>query len=198
MSTSFRRVALQRAARIFDLAVLNLTFLAAFAISSDSYTWLSFQQVLVLRIKVVNVLLFGGYLALCSAIMSRCGFYLTHRMSLWSRRLREILIATALITAAIWALRWPFNLQFATDKFLLIFWLLSFAALVLSHAVGQQILYYFRIRGRNLRSIVIVGESPDAAALADRIEKEPTLGYRVVRIIDVKEDVTNGRVASRM
>ena len=84
MSTSFRRVALQRAARIFDLAVLNLTFLAAFAISSDSYTWLSFQQVLVLRIKVVNVLLFGGYLALCSAIMSRCGFYLTHRLSRWT------------------------------------------------------------------------------------------------------------------
>jgi FlaA1/EpsC-like NDP-sugar epimerase len=198
MATNFRRAALQRAAKIFDLALLNLTFLAAFAISSDSYTWLSFAEVLVLRIKVVNILLFGGYLAFCSTVMSRCGFYLTHRLSRRTRRLRETLIATTLITMAIWAFRWPFDLKFASDQFLLVFWLLSFAALALSHAMGQELLYFFRLRGRNLRSIVIVGENPDAEALAERIEKEPTLGYRVVQIIDAKEDRTDGRVASRI
>jgi hypothetical protein len=44
-----------------------------------------------------------------------------------------------------------------------------------------------RRRGRNLRSIVVVGEGLEAAALADRVEKEPALGYRVVRVIDAKE-----------
>jgi FlaA1/EpsC-like NDP-sugar epimerase len=184
---NFQRIALLRAVKLFDLAVLSVAFLAAFAVSSGSYTWLTFEQLLVLRIKLVNFFLFGAYLAFCSAIMSHCGFYLTHRLSPRTRHLREIVIATTLMTIAIWVLRWPFQLEFATNKFLIVFWLLTCAALALSHGIGQQVLYYFRLRGRNLRNVVIVGEGGDAIALADRIEKETTLGYRVVRVINAKE-----------
>jgi FlaA1/EpsC-like NDP-sugar epimerase len=53
--------------------------------------------------------------------------------------------------------------------------------------LGQHLLHRLRLRGRNLRSLVIVGEGSDAAALADRIEKEPALGYRVIQIIDARE-----------
>jgi len=52
--------------------------------------------------------------------------------------------------------------------------------------VGQQLLYYARLHGRNLRSIIVVGEGSNAAALGDRIEQEPTLGYRLARIIDAE------------
>jgi FlaA1/EpsC-like NDP-sugar epimerase len=187
MSQSFRRIALLRAAKLFDVGLVSVTFVGAFAISSGSYTWLSFEEVLVLRIKVVNFFMFGGYLALCSAIMSYCGFYLTHRLSPRTRHLREIFIATTLITVFIWVLKWPFHLQFATNKFFLVFWLLTCPAFVLCHGIGQQFLYGFRSRGRNLRNLVIVGEGTDATALADRIEKQSTLGYRVVRVINAKE-----------
>ena len=78
-------------------------------------------------------------------------------------------------------------MDFADKTFFMAFWLLTFTVLILTRLIGQQLLYYARLRGRNLRSIVIVGEGPEAATLADRIEKEPTLGYRVVRIIDAKE-----------
>ncbi len=84
-------------------------------------------------------------------------------------------------------LRWPLQLDFATNEFLLVFWVLTFAIFVVARMVGQRLLSYIRTRGKNLRSIVIVGEGSDASALADRIEKEPTLGYRVVQIIDAKE-----------
>jgi FlaA1/EpsC-like NDP-sugar epimerase len=187
MPQNFRRIALVRAAKLFDLVVATVTFAAAFAISSGTYTWLSFEQVLLLRIKLVNIFMFGGYLALCAVIMSYCGFYLNHRLSPRSRHLREIFIATTLITLVMWVLRWPFELDFATNEFLPIFWLLTCAALVLSHGIGQQLLYCFRLRGRNLRNIVIVGEGKDASALAERIEKETTLGYKVVRIINAEE-----------
>jgi FlaA1/EpsC-like NDP-sugar epimerase len=191
-------VALQRAARIFDLVLVSITSIAAFAASSGSHTWLSFEEVLVLRIKVVNVFMFAGYLGLCSAIMSYCGFYLTHRLSPRTRHLREIFMATSLITVGIWVLRSPFNLEFASNAFLVVFWVLTSVTFVLAHGIGQQLLYYFRLRGRNLRSIVIVGENPDAAALGERIAKEPALGYRVVKIIDAKEELIDGRIAGRM
>jgi FlaA1/EpsC-like NDP-sugar epimerase len=185
MSSNFWGIALLRAARVFDLAAVSLTFLVAFAIASGSFTWPSFAEVLLLRIKVINILIFGSYLTFCSLIFSSCGFYLSHRMSPWGRRVRETLLATTLITAVLLVL--PLRMQFATESFFIAFWLLTFTVLILIRLIEQRLLFYARSHGRNLRSIVIVGEGSEAMALADRIEKEPTLGYRVVRIIDAKE-----------
>jgi FlaA1/EpsC-like NDP-sugar epimerase len=184
MSPKFWRIALLRAARLFDLTAVSLAFLAAFAIASGSFTWPSFAEVLFLRIKVINILIFGSYLMLCSLIFSRCGFYLSHRMSPWGRRVRETLLATTLITGVLLVL--PLGMQFATESFFIAFWFLTLTALILTRLIEQHLLYYARSHGRNLRSIIIVGEGSEATALADHIEKEPTLGYRVVRIIDAK------------
>jgi FlaA1/EpsC-like NDP-sugar epimerase len=185
MAPSFQRIALLRAARLFDLAVVSLTFLAAFAAASGSFTWPSFTEVLVLRIKIVNMFVFGSYLTICSAIFTLCGFYLSHRMSRWCRRVRETLLATTLITAVLLVL--PFRMEFATKYFFATFWLLTFTGLMLGRFLGQHLLYFVRSRGRNLRNLVIVGEGIDARTLADRIEKETTLGYRVVRVINAEE-----------
>jgi FlaA1/EpsC-like NDP-sugar epimerase len=78
-------------------------------------------------------------------------------------------------------------MNFATKYFFLAFWLLTFTGLFLSRVISQQLLYFARSRGRNLRNIVIVGEGKDASALADRIARENTLGYRVVRVIKAEE-----------
>jgi FlaA1/EpsC-like NDP-sugar epimerase len=187
MSPDFRRVALIRAARLFDIAAVSLTFLAALAIASHSVTWLSFAEVLSMRIKLLNLILIAAYMAVCARTFASCGFYLSHRLSHWPRQLREILIAVTFITGLLFVLRWPFEFSFATNQFLFDFWFLTFAVLALARVVGQHLLYFVRSRGRNLRSIVIVGEGLEAMALADRIEKEPTLGYRVVRVIDAEE-----------
>ena len=92
-------------------------------------------------------------------------------------------------------LRWPLQLDFATAQFLLVFWLLTFCILALSRAIGQWMMDFLRSRGRNLRNVIIVGEALDAIALADRIRREASLGYRVLRIIDSKEMKDNGRIA---
>jgi exopolysaccharide biosynthesis polyprenyl glycosylphosphotransferase len=184
MSHNFQRLALLRAAKLFDLAAVSLTFIVAFAIASGTFNWPSFAQVLFLRIKLVNFFVFGGYLAFCALIFSICGLYRSHRMSRWGRRIREILLATTLISGVLLIL--PLRMQFATMLFFVVFWLLTVTVLVLLRVLGQQLLYYARSRGRNLRSIVIVGEGADAAVLGDRIEQEPTLGYRLARIIDAE------------
>ena len=187
MSPIFRRIALQRAARLFDLVAVSVTFFAAFAIAAGAFTWPSLTHVFAMRIAVVNVFLFVGYIALCSVTFSNFTFYHSHRLSHWSRRVREIVLAVTLITGILLLLRTPLVFSFATNTFLLIFWLLTTAVLVLSHITAQRFLYYARSRGRNLRSIVIVGEGREAATLAERIESDPARGYHVLRIIDAKE-----------
>lgn len=185
MSPNFRRILVIRAARLFDLAAVSTTLIAAVAISSSYFTWPTLAEFLLLRIKVVNILIFGGYLAVCSAIFSSCGFYLSHRLSRWTRQAGEILLATTLITGVLLLL--PRQMVFATKEFILLFWLLTISVLAVARLVGYHLFYLARSRGRNLRNLVIVGEGVEAIALADRIEKEPTLGYRVLRIINTKE-----------
>jgi len=184
MSHNFQRIALLRAVKLFDLGVVSLTFLIAFAVANGTFTWPSFTEVLLLRIKVVNFVVFASYLAVCSVIFWISGFYVSHRMSRFGRRMREILLATTLITALFLIL--PLRMEFASKTFFVVFWLLTFSVLIVSRVVAQLILNYARVHGRNLRSIIIVGEGADAAALGDRIEQEVTLGYRLARIIDAE------------
>jgi exopolysaccharide biosynthesis polyprenyl glycosylphosphotransferase len=184
MSHKFQRIALLRAVKLFDLGAVSLTFLTALAFGSGSLTWPSFAAVLFMRIKLVNILVFAGYLAFCSLVFSSCGFYLSHRMSRWNRQCRETFLATTLVTLAFLIL--PLRMQFATWSFYTAFWLLTFTVLFLARLVGQQLLVYLRSRGRNQRNIVIVGEGLDVAKLGDRVEQDPTLGYQLVRIIDAE------------
>jgi FlaA1/EpsC-like NDP-sugar epimerase len=173
--------------RLTDLGALCVSFLASFAISSDSLTWPDLADVLVMRIKLVNLVVFAGYLALCSAIFSACGFYRSHRLSDWKQRLNEVLLATTLITALFLVLKQLFQIGFALDKFVPLLWLLTLGALFLSHETALQLLHLARLRGRNLRNVIIIGEGSATAALADRVRQEPGLGYRILRIIDVRE-----------
>src|SRR5215217_3301747 len=113
MLHSFRRNILMPLMRVFDLTAVGIVFLASLAISSESLTWPGLAEVLVIRIKVTNLFLFGGYLILCSGVFSVAGFYRSHRLSRWNQRLYEILFAITFITAVPLALRWFLSLAFA-------------------------------------------------------------------------------------
>jgi FlaA1/EpsC-like NDP-sugar epimerase len=185
MSPNFQRRIFQRVARLFDVTAVSLTFVAAVAVSSGDVSWPTLSEFLAIRIKVENILIFAGYLFLCSAIFSACGFYLSHRLSRWTRQACEISVATTLITIVFSLL--PRGMPFATKEFLLLFWLMNFWILFLPRLIGYHVLYFARTHGRNLRNIVIVGEGSDASALAERIQKQTTLGYRVVQVINTEE-----------
>ena len=149
MSPNFQRGILQRIARLFDVAAVSLTFVAAVAVSSGYFTWPTLAEFLAIRIKVENILIFVAYLALCSAIFSQCGFYLSHRLSRWTRQAGEIFLATTLITIVLSLL--PRQMLFATKEFLLVFWLMNFCILFLPRLLGYHLLYFARSHGRNLQ-----------------------------------------------
>ena len=158
MSRNSRRIVLRKAARGFDLVVVTTMSFTAFVVAAGAFTWPSLAYVLALRIALVNIFLFAGYLALCSLIFSSCGFYRSHRLSRRSRWVKEIFVAVTLITGMLLVLRAPFYLSFATNTFLVVFWFLLFGSLALCREVAQRVLCYARSRGRNLRGLVIVGE----------------------------------------
>jgi FlaA1/EpsC-like NDP-sugar epimerase len=166
-----------------------MALLTALVVSSGSFTWLSLSQLLAVRIKLINFLLLFGYLALCVLIFSAHGFY-RPRFLRFEQRIARIASATTLIVGALLALRSPFEFSFATNEFLLVFWIVSCCILALTHEFSRQLQCIARLHGRNARNIVIVGEDQCAKNLAAQIEHEPILGYRVIQIITTE----NGEV----
>jgi FlaA1/EpsC-like NDP-sugar epimerase len=195
MALNSRKQALITLIRVFDLVLVSASFLASLAISSNSLSWPGLAEVLVIRIKVANLVLFVGYLLLCSTVLAACGLYRSHRLSYSKQRLYEIFLAVTLITGALLILRPIFHLLFATNEFFLLFFALTFCTVALSHETALGLLYLARLRGRNLRNVIVVGEGPDAIALADRVSQDASLGYRVLRIIDARGTPEDGYIA---
>jgi FlaA1/EpsC-like NDP-sugar epimerase len=105
-------------------------------------------------------------------------------------------LAVTLSTGVLLVLGWPLDLSFATKGFLLVFWLLCFSSLILSHELARQLLHLARLHGRNLRRVVIVGEEDNAMALANLITHHAGLGYHVVQVIDARETAKNDQITS--
>jgi FlaA1/EpsC-like NDP-sugar epimerase len=84
-------------------------------------------------------------------------------------------------------MRWLFQFKFATNLFLLLFCLLNVLGLFVARESIRVALHFVRLRGRNLRNIVLIGEEPNATALAQRLRQEASLGYQVLQVIDAKE-----------
>jgi FlaA1/EpsC-like NDP-sugar epimerase len=198
MSVSFRRKILKRLAMIADTAVVCFTLLAALAISSGSIAWPSLAYILVIRIKLVNVFLLAGYLACSLAVFSLCGFYESPRLSGRTRIVGKLLLAASFLTGLLLLLRWPLQLAFATANFLGVFWLLTVGGLWLSREAGHWLQKLLPSNGRNQRNIVLVGAGGDVFALAQWIQREAGLGYRVLRIIDAQEMEEHERLTSNI
>ena len=187
MLADVRREMLVRTMRLLDLAVLSSAFLLSLAMSSGSFSWTSFSEILFIRIALHNLLLFAAFLAFSAAIFWGCGLYRSHRLSRWDARLYEILLAVTLVTTVLVIMRSLFHFAFANNAFLLLFWLLNVCELFATRESMHLALHYVRSRGRNLRNIVVVGEEPDATVLAQRLQQEVSFGYQVLRVIDASE-----------
>jgi FlaA1/EpsC-like NDP-sugar epimerase len=194
MSPGFRHQILIMMAKLGDLVALCISFLTSLAISSDSLNWPDLAYVLSIRIKLGNIFIFAGYITFCSIIFSACGLYRSHRLSHWKQRLNEIFLAVTLVTGIFLLFKQLFLISFAVNRFLLLFWLLTLSTLFLCREIALQLLHFARLRGRNLRNVIIIGEGPAATALADRVRQEVSLGYRILRRIDVREVADNDGV----
>ena len=187
MPYSFRRASLQRAARIVDLALVGFALLIAMVISSESFTWPSIENLLVVRVKLVNLLLLAGYLGFCSLVFSIQGFYKSRGSTRWKGRLAIVVMAVICLAAGLLVLREPLDFSFATNSFLLVFCIVCSGILTVVHELSRILQYIARLHGKKFRNVVIVGDGQRGPTLAACIEQQSSLGYRVLRIITPKE-----------
>ena len=82
------------------------------------------------------------------------------------------------------SLSFLFHIQMASNIFLSMFWVACTILTLSSRFLLRYTLRQFRVHGRNLRNVLIVGTNPRAIRFARKIEAKPELGYRIIGFVD--------------
>jgi exopolysaccharide biosynthesis polyprenyl glycosylphosphotransferase len=181
---NFRRRILIKAAKLFDLALMALSFAMATALAAYGTSTISLGQFLSIRVKVGTFALFAFFLLAWHLTFSSFGLYSSRRLSPLRRQVLEIAKATTLGSAIVFVAATFERIQIVTPLFILVFWVTTTLAGAISRVLLRYTLGSIRRRGRNLREMVVVGTNPRALHFARKIEASVELGYRIVGFVD--------------
>jgi len=167
-----------------DLLAMAGSFVVAAATLVLGLDWFSLERLIDVRLKVTNLLLFLVLMTTWHVVFVTLGLYRSGRLSSPRAEALDIVKATSLGTLAVLGIAWLINIGLVTPRFLGAFWLLSAATTTGARLILRVTLERFRVRGRNLRNLLIVGTNARALRFADLVEHKPTLGYQIKGFVD--------------
>ena len=186
----YRRKLLLDSLKLFDIVLMLASFAFSMLVVSAGLRFGSFQELLGMRIKLPNFAIFLGFTVVCHMIFSLFQLYQSRRLSSVYQEAIDVTKATAAYSTVLFVGALVFNIRLATPAFLIFFWAVATFSTMMSRILLRWVLRRLRLRGRNLRNLVIVGSNDRARAYARRIESRPELGYRVRGFADFAERST--------
>ena len=170
---------------MLDLVIMTGSFaLVIWLKAFFGRTDVEFSDLLSIRLKVVNFLLFLCFLLLWHFIFTWAGLYRSRRLSSPIRESWDVLKATSLGSIAVLTVGFLLRIELITPRFMITFWVICTLLTVVSRLVIRAFQARARLQGRNLRRILIVGTNPRALRFAREIRDSPELGYSLVGFVD--------------
>jgi len=180
----FRRQVLLNTFRLFDLTIVSFAYLFAVWICSRPVVTQSLEQLLSLKISIKDFFLFLFLLLFFHIIFNTLGLYRSLRV--FSRKREAVYLLEAYVFGTLILLVGGrlFKSSMITPFFLFAFCATASITGVFSRVILRWGLDRIRIRGRNLRYVLIIGAGERAFSLAQLIESKPKLGYRLVGFVN--------------
>jgi exopolysaccharide biosynthesis polyprenyl glycosylphosphotransferase len=169
---------------LLDPGLLTISFLVAAVLTWHLTEFTSFASFFSMRIKVLNIVVFLGLFYFWHLIFSAAGLYGSRRLGDRREEVAVVLKATGAGALVLGFVASFFRVQMITPAFLSVFWMVASSAIILSRLALREFLRGARIRGRNLRHVVIVGTNSRALEFARAIESRPDLGYQLIGFVD--------------
>jgi exopolysaccharide biosynthesis polyprenyl glycosylphosphotransferase len=172
------------ALKAFDLGMLALSFGLAMLSSISVPNRTTPLEILSMKIRLWNFLIFAGLLAVWHVTFTSCGFYESKRLSTRLAETSDVLKGSTLAAMFLSIIARVLALKTVTLGFTVLFWICSVILLISGRLIGRQLLARIRCHGRNLHFIVILGTNSRATEFAKKIQAKPELGYRIVGFVD--------------
>jgi exopolysaccharide biosynthesis polyprenyl glycosylphosphotransferase len=182
--TRLRRQLLLKVFTLSDLAIMAVSFYLAALVESHVTAHISFGEFLSVRIRVQNIVLFLGLLAIWHGVFSVVGLYQSKRLEARENEVKDVLTATSIGTLLLVVAGAMFRIRMITPIFLGAFWLASTSTTVAYRLLLRPLLAWIRTHGRNLRRILIIGTNERAVRFARSIQNKPELGYELMGFVD--------------
>lgn len=180
---TIRRKLLLNLLKLFDLALMVFAFgFATIVVSHASLA--SLEQVMAMRVKIQNFVIFSGLLFSWHMIFSMCGLYASHRLSSRKDEMLDLGKAVTIGAFVVFLGHYALHISLITPKFVVAFWAAGVLAAVISRVCMRLFLAQVRMHGRNLRDMLIVGTNARGLQFANKIKENPALGYRIVGFVD--------------
>ena len=171
--------------KLFYSALMVMSFvLATLLVVSEEGRGVTPSVFLSMRIRLSNFVIFAALLFMWHLTFSACGLFESRRLSTRGSLVIDSARATTLATITLMVVTRLFAIRMVTIGFLLLFWALSSAFVAVSRLALRYVLGKVRLRGHNLRHVLIVGTNLRAMEFARKIEARPDLGYRLLGFVD--------------
>jgi exopolysaccharide biosynthesis polyprenyl glycosylphosphotransferase len=116
--------------------------------------------------------------------LSSLALYGSRRLARWRDDLSDVMRAVGLCTFTLAALAQVFAWYGFTKGLLLGFWLLASILFFAWRSLKRLVLREARLRGRNLRHVIIVGAGPRGQRLLKILSNHPELGFNLLGFVD--------------
>ncbi len=168
--------------RLLDLAALSLALWLAFYRGGP--IGIDYVVLAVMSPSFDSVVFFTGVFASWFFMLSSFWLYRSKRLASWQDEITDVLravaFATLILATQILLAEW----SIFPKRFLLIFAITSFTLLFSIRLLKRSLLKQFRLHGRNLRSVIVIGAGPRGQKLVDLINENPAVGYEFTGYID--------------
>jgi exopolysaccharide biosynthesis polyprenyl glycosylphosphotransferase len=174
--------------KLFDLLLMSAAFVVSTLPLFHRVGRLTLAEFFEMRVKLGNLVLFVSFLLIWHILFSVFGLYRSKRLSSRWEEVRDICGATTLGTVIIAGAALAFHIWVVNRIFLLLFWVITSALVIVSRTVIRASLAYARRHGRNQRNLLVIGTNSRAMTLVQRIQSKPELGYRILGFADEQWD----------
>jgi exopolysaccharide biosynthesis polyprenyl glycosylphosphotransferase len=171
--------------KVFNLGLLVVAFgIVTVLLVPKEDGGIPLTDFLSVRVKLINFVTFCLVLLAWHGIFSLCGQYRSQRIARWGLVIANATCATTIASLFLGVVVVVFRIRMVTPQFLLLFWILASALVAGSRVLIRNCLASLRVRGRNLRYILILGTNRRAVEFARRLDATPEWGYRVLGFVD--------------
>ncbi len=179
--------------KLLDLSALSLALWLAFLYGGPE----GFDYVVgaVVTPTFESSLFLFGVFASWTFVLSTFWLYRSKRLASWKDEFTDVLRAVTFCTLTLATLILLAEWSVFPKRFLLIFAIAAFITLLAIRFLKRWMLREFRLHGRNLRSVVVVGAGPRGQRMVRLIEETPEIGYQFIGFID---DIRASRVLGRL
>ena len=186
-----KRSFLLGALKLFNLSLMVLSFgLATILHFLHEGGGVTLSDFLSMRVRLLNLVVFAFLLLMWHLILSLSGLYQSQRLATKRSLIMDAAKATTLATLLLAAVMTVLRSTMATSRFIVVFWICASVLVAGGRLLIRCFLEIVRVRGHNLRHILILGTNRRASDFARRLEAKPDLGYRVLGFVD---DTWNGQ-----